>query len=319
MPLTDLLSLFLLISIAIAIWYLARYLKVFSYREIEEASAQNLLVPGVLGEESFHNFEGESLYYIYRRNLKAQKTIVLLHGIGASSYCYRLLSPLLEKDYSVLMVDLLGFGKSSKNAKLDLNVKLHCSAIHSLVQKLELNNVAVLGSSMGGAISLYLASFHPNTYSEVIGISPALALKRLSFFHLPTLAGLAKGIGRQLVTRDFIRKQLLNVYSDRSLITEDVIENYFEPYRNNVDAMLCLLHSTSVMKNSRSWEELKDLEARVLILWGEKDKVTPIRHKSRFQKHFPGWKIKVHPKAGHHVQEDSPEWVASVVDAFLKK
>ncbi|MEC9281192.1 MAG: alpha/beta hydrolase [Bdellovibrionota bacterium] len=268
-------------------------------------------------ESYFFDFEGQNLYYEYIKNKSATNCIVFIHGIGASSYSFRFMDEYFKDSYSILKLDLLGFGKSSKDPKIDLSAGYHTQVIRALLDHLEIENPVLVGSSMGGAISLYLAKYYPKRFPLVIAMTPAIALKRLRFFHLATFQGLAKGIGTRLVNREFIRRQLNNVMSDKSKITEEVIDHYYEPYHQDVDAMLCLLHSAQLMRDQNSWQELKEVSAKVLLLWGEKDKVTPIRHKFRFHKHFPKWQIKVHPDAGHHIHEDDPEWVAQAILNFI--
>lgn len=269
-------------------------------------------------ESYFFEYEGQNLYYEFSRNTLAEECIVFIHGIGASSFSFRFMDDYFKDSYSILKLDLLGFGKSSKDPKIDLSAAFHAKVINALIEDLKIKKPILVGSSMGGAISLYLAKFYPNSFSKVIAMTPAIALKRLRFFHLATFQGLAKGIGTRLVNREFIRRQLNNVMNDKSKITEEVIDRYYEPYHQDVDAMLCLLHSAQLMKDQNSWNELKEVSAKVLLLWGENDKVTPIRHKFRFHKHFPDWQIKVHPEAGHHIHEDDPEWVAQSILKFIK-
>ena len=53
--------------------------------------------------------------YSYYRNYNSSKTIVLLHGWGVNSSYMESLKDFLLEDYSILLLDLPGHGKSYLN------------------------------------------------------------------------------------------------------------------------------------------------------------------------------------------------------------
>src|SRR5437868_1346381 len=52
---------------------------------------------------------------IHYESLGEGRPIVCLHGIGASVFVWRLLTPLLARRYKVITLDLPGFGRSDKS------------------------------------------------------------------------------------------------------------------------------------------------------------------------------------------------------------
>ena len=270
--------------------------------------------------DSYFVYQGQELHYSYSPPVTRHlPNFVLIHGLAASRYCYRFVAAdLQQRGFGVLAIDLIGFGQSSKDPRFDYSAENMASSVHALLVHLNLQNVVLLGSSMGASIGLYMARLFPQSYPKVVAISPAIGLKRLLLLPIPAIASLAKNFGKRLVGRDFIRKQLENIFTNKTLITEDCIDAYHAPYKDNVDAMLCLIRCLPILQRQEAWQDLQPLTAQVLLIWGEKDRVTPVRHKYRFEKHFPHWQIRIHPSAGHHVQEDEPKWLMDCVQSFLQ-
>jgi pimeloyl-ACP methyl ester carboxylesterase len=55
----------------------------------------------------------------------------------------------------------------------------------------------------------------------------------------------------------------------------------------------------------------------VLVAWGEEDGWLDPSQAPRLQEEIPGSRLKLIPRAGHFVQEDTPEEVAEVLVGFF--
>lgn len=86
------------------------------------------------------------------------KTIVMLHGWGASRQSLSALAKELSKKYQVVLVDVPGFGESAKPTK-SWGLSEYAEWVQSFLQKIKIKNVyALLGHSNGGAIAIKLTS-----------------------------------------------------------------------------------------------------------------------------------------------------------------
>lgn len=104
---------------------------------------------------------------------KNGKTIVLLHGIAASSADWRSILPLLEKDYHCITIDLLGFGTSPKPQWLAYSMDDHMRAIYRTLNKLHLGKDYVLiGHSLGSFLAARYAIEHEANISRLFLLSP---------------------------------------------------------------------------------------------------------------------------------------------------
>lgn len=240
--------------------------------------------------------------------------LILIHGIGASVYVWRFLIPLISKYFTVTAIDLLGFGWSEKpkNFKYDLNSQ--CDVIMEALKKLKIKNGFILGSSMGGAIALRLAQVHPDFFKKVVAISPA-ADPQIAYVNLKHLSFLTPFV-QPIISERFIKQFLRRVVSKKSLITKESIQFYTAPYRS-LGALNAFTKSFTLLKDPAVFSNLNSISQPTLILWGEKDKIIPIKYSKKIISQIPKAVLETHKSAGHHPQEDEPEWIASQIISFL--
>lgn len=105
----------------------------------------------------YYNTKYGNMYYQYY-NYKKDKTIVWLHGWGKSgnefiSFCDSF------NNYNHLIIDLLGFGKSS-NVTLKMCLIDYVDILNSLILSHQINNIYLVGHSFGGRIAILYASIY---------------------------------------------------------------------------------------------------------------------------------------------------------------
>lgn len=248
----------------------------------------------------------------------SDKTFVLVHGIGASKYCWRYFIPLVETLGNVLVMDLPGFGESTKQPDFSHDVISQAELIHQLIEKTCSEEVVLVGSSMGGTISMAMANKFPQKYKKMILLSPGLAPIRARFLHIPSIFVVSKWVGEKVASRNFIKKIVERTVYDQNLVTDEVVDQYYQFYENNMDAILCFVKASENFTDGSLWQKIEGVTADVLLLWGKKDAITPYRYMNRFLKRYPNWDSKVKPDCGHHLQEECPEWLFEHTAKFLK-
>jgi pimeloyl-ACP methyl ester carboxylesterase len=104
------------------------------------------------------------------------RTVVLLHGLGASSPVY-FAATAAAPEFArcrVLMVDLLGFGISDRPRDFGYTLEEQADAVARGLDALGLFGVDVVGHSMGGSIALILATRRPDLVARVVLAEPNL-------------------------------------------------------------------------------------------------------------------------------------------------
>jgi pimeloyl-ACP methyl ester carboxylesterase len=111
-----------------------------------------------------HDLEvnGINLHYAaWGEFTRPRRTVLLVHGLTASSYSWNVLGPALaEQGWYAIAPDLRGRGQSAKPAH-GIGIPFHMNDLLSLCDALSLPAVHIVGHSLGGLISLYLSALHP--------------------------------------------------------------------------------------------------------------------------------------------------------------
>jgi pimeloyl-ACP methyl ester carboxylesterase len=121
-----------------------------------------------------------SLYVAFDSGGKNKPTIVLLHGIAATSKTWDSLIKELDMDeYRVIALDLLGFGKSPKPVSCEYTVDDHVASVHKTLLKLKVRNkpYKIVGHSMGAIISARYCIRYPKEVKKLYLLSLPLYVK----------------------------------------------------------------------------------------------------------------------------------------------
>jgi 3-oxoadipate enol-lactonase len=119
---------------------------------------------------------GVRLHYL-ETGRQAKETILLLHGLGASSASWTLQIPVLEAaGYAILAPDARGFGQSSYPGGNTTIVEMSAD-FEALLDQLQTGPVDVVGISMGGTHALQLAISRPDLVSKLVLVNTFARLR----------------------------------------------------------------------------------------------------------------------------------------------
>ena len=141
----------------------------YGKREIPPARVPETLAE-LIPESRFVEVDGAKLHFVQAGE---GSDVVLLHGIGASVYIWRFVFPLLQSRHRVTAFDFAGFGKSSKDARRSYGLDAQAKLIAEALTALGIDKADLVGSSMGGAIALWMGKLWPARFANVIGLGPA--------------------------------------------------------------------------------------------------------------------------------------------------
>jgi pimeloyl-ACP methyl ester carboxylesterase/uncharacterized membrane protein HdeD (DUF308 family) len=102
-----------------------------------------------------------SKFLYIRQDIGSGDPIVLLHGMFGDGTQWKKIAEKLSNQYRVIVVDLLGHGRSPRPKDCEYTPEDHTQALRLTLEKLNAtDNLTVVGYSMGGAVALsYCASF----------------------------------------------------------------------------------------------------------------------------------------------------------------
>lgn len=113
--------------------------------------------------------------HLDRRVRKPRATVVLLHGIGNTGRAWDEVIAQMPSDIRIIVIDLLGFGKSPKPLNASYNVRVQARSVAMTLMSLRLTGrVILVGHSMGSLISIELAKRYPLFIKGLVLCSPPL-------------------------------------------------------------------------------------------------------------------------------------------------
>jgi len=218
--------------------------------------------------------------------------ILLLHGWGQDLTQLKPLGELLSTSMRVFLVDLPGFGKSSAPSTVWSSFD-YADFIVSYLNKNQIEKAHILGHSFGGKVALSMAIRYSERVDSLVLASPSGLKRSRSFFQKCRFRAIQSG--------SFFFKQI-----DRWTGSQ-LFSNYFAPYFGSADyknagAMRSILVRSV---NEDLFPHLKEVKAKTLLLWGEKDTETPIEMGLRMQKAIPFSNLVQFSQHGHQLFQDT--------------
>ncbi len=238
---------------------------------------------------------------VHYKIVGAGPTILILHGWGSRSDRWiEVANMLSQQNFSVVLPDLPGFGKSSI-PPAPWGPEDYCNFVEQFVQKIGLQNFCLLGHSFGGGVALLYAIKHAEQVQKLFLV--AAALRRKNTAKKQFFLGVAK-IGKIfsfLPLYPLFRKVFYRFIVRRS--------DY--------------LYQKGVMKESFLKVIGQDLSAYVpqvkastFIFWGEKDDVVPIADAYFIKQNIPGAILVTFPEGNHDIEQHMPDELAKHITKF---
>lgn len=113
-----------------------------------------------------------------RKIVGSGKPLVLLHGMFADGSQWEKIAQLLRKDYRVIVVDLLGHGRSPRPPQATYSDHEHVAALRDTLKSVKaVKDATIVGYSMGGAVALAYSSTYPDSVQQLYLISTPFYLQ----------------------------------------------------------------------------------------------------------------------------------------------
>ncbi len=122
----------------------------------------------------FIDLGGVRLYCYAFGSRGAGDPIVLVHGAFTSSHLWQDLLPRLPKGHRVLVLDLLGHGRSDPPADASMTVGAHADRLAALLDVLGVQRASIVGHGMGAAIAACVAHRRPEQVGGLVLVNPSM-------------------------------------------------------------------------------------------------------------------------------------------------
>jgi pimeloyl-ACP methyl ester carboxylesterase len=262
--------------------------------------------------------------------------LVMVHGLGGSAVNWAALAPLLTQTCRVMALDLVGFGHTQAGTH-STSITANQGMLARFLTEVAGGPAILVGNSMGGVITSLQAAWHPETVTALVLIDPALPatagappdlLVAASFgmYAVPHLGRAMLKARRRVRSPEQLAMDVLRLCCvDPTRVPADVIAQHLEVARARrgypdidehfVRAARSLMGMLA--RRSSFLATMEAIQAPVLLLHGEKDRLVTIGASRAVAAANPSWRFEVAPDVGHVPQLEVPEWTAGHLLAWL--
>lgn len=257
--------------------------------------------------------------------------VLLIHGLGASCRHWRKNITVLAQHHRVYAIDLIGFGASAKpkpGSAIDYRFETWGKQINDFCREMIGEPVHIVGNSIGCIVALQAAVNQPEQVMSLALLDCALRLqheRKLNWYRrlifpkvqkLLTYPPIGHFFFSKLAQPHVIRKALLNAYSRKDAVTDELVEILLKPAQDEGAADVFLSFIT-YSKGPLPEDLLPQVQAPVLIGWGTEDPWEPFA-KGKALAAFPAVKQFVPlPGIGHCPQDEAPEIVNPLLSEWF--
>jgi len=239
--------------------------------------------------------------YVICGDTNSDKVVLVLHGWGSSLDSWREFLDLPENNFACFVFfEFPGFGLTQEPPTawhLEDFVEFTNQFQEFLQKQHSLKPNYILCHSFGGRVSAHLLSQKNNQFKAAVMLAPAIVKPQLNL-----LQKLSKNIGPKV---QFLHKiplcsKLIKLYRrligavDYNKLAGDMKQTFENIVSSNVESLL------------------PQIKVPVLLVWGTKDVLTPVKLSRKAHKLIPNSILKIIPGMTHGIHKHVPEDVSGV-------
>lgn len=249
----------------------------------------------------------------------------MLHGLGGSTYSWRLVAPKLARRFRVVSIDLRGHGRSDKPFDTAYAPTAQAELIRDAIRQLGLRRVTVAGHSFGGLVALVAAvqqqaegggpiarivllnaPAYPQAFTPTVSLLRAPVLPYVALNLMPPQLPVLFALMTEAIGMGHITEQDISIYSEPFRSPEGVhalIQTARQIIPENADAL------------TRAYPALR---VPALVIWCRDDKVVPLATGRRLAATIPGSRLRILDGCDHITPEQKPGTAARLIGRFAK-
>lgn len=232
----------------------------------------------------------------------AGEPLILLHGLFGALSNFRDLFDHFKQTHRVIipMLPLFDMG-------LETGVGALAKYVQKFIEAQELDNVHLLGNSLGGHVALLYTLHNQEKVASLI---------------LTGSSGLFEnGMGETYPKRgdyEYIHKKTELTFYDPKMATKELVDEVYAIVNNRLKAIKVIALAKSAIRNNLS-DELREIKVPTCLIWGQNDTITPPMVAEEFNKLIPNSELHWIDECGHAPMMERPAQFNEVLSGFLAK
>lgn len=211
------------------------------------------------------------------------ETLVLLHSGGMAGVEWKPQITPLAAQFNLLVPDLPGHGQSLLPTGETLSISLMAKAVVDMLAKENIRRAHIVGSSMGGAVALWIALNYPEAVDKLV-------IYRIGYTKNLDTYGQTKAMANP----EYWRQYGLHAWLSK-LHTPQGGENAWETVIANVSRVL----EPETSEHNHQLADLAKITAETLLIAGDRDPLIPLSTLLEMHEAIPASALWVMPNATH--------------------
>jgi pimeloyl-ACP methyl ester carboxylesterase len=250
------------------------------------------------------------------------RPILLIHGLGTSSFLWREVAPTLAlANHTALAIDLFGHGESDRPFDAEFGIAAQAEYVDRALTALRVTRAAIVGCDLGASVAMRLAASHSDRVDRLVLVSPPdlddlpgddVKLLQRSVRMSPLRQH--RGV---MGAAPLLRPVLEGSVADLDAMPDRLVARYLAPFVGKEGVSHLLTLARSVRAQDLHEDELRTIKAPTMIVVGDEDRWLSTRASERLAAAMPESRLERIEGSGRLVPEEAPDRLAELLLSFV--
>ncbi len=227
--------------------------------------------------------------------------LLLLHGLMGALSNWEAVIDEFKDQYRVIIPILPIYDLPL----LTTGVKTLSKYVHRFIRHMELDNITLIGNSLGGHVGLIYTLAHPERLRSLV-LTGSSGLYENAF----------GGSFPRRENYEFVKEKVEYTFYDPATATKDLVDEVFITINDRSKVLRILAMAKSAIRHNMA-KDLHKITMPVGLIWGRDDKITPPEVAVEFNQLFPQSKLYWIDKCGHAPMMEQPEEFNRILKEYL--
>jgi pimeloyl-ACP methyl ester carboxylesterase len=230
-----------------------------------------------------------------------KRSLILLHGLFGGLSNWNTVIDHFENRCDILVPKLPVHEINGKN-----EIEFLVEFLESMIDRAKLNNVLLVGNSLGGHVAIRYTHRHPDKVAGLVLTGSSGLYENMKF------GGFFKR-----GNYEYIRERVSATFYDTSIVTDEMVSEVLQ-VTTDPDKCLSTVKIARATKMDNVSLRLPAISAPVLLVWGKNDQITPPDVAYQFRDNFPNARLLMLPECGHVPMMEKPHEFNTALENFLE-
>ena len=190
---------------------------------------------------------------------------------------------------------------------LTTGVKTLAKFVHKFIRFKKLENITLLGNSLGGHVGLIYVLAHPLRIKAMV-LTGSSGLYENSF-------------GSTFPRREnyeFVKERVEYTFYNPATATKELVDDVYKLVNDRHSVIRLLAMAKSAMRHNMK-NDLPKIKIPIALIWGREDKITPPEVAVEFKEEMPDAELHWIEHCGHAAMMEHPQEFNRLLKLFLEK